>query len=246
MSKFQEELSEAQSHLQVLQKRLDEELAKQPLTNQEVEDLKWEVEQRQREIEAQRQQLEMMEQCHHRELKNLQTALQNIKVELETVQEDLSGTRKDKFMLQAKVGELRNSMKTVLLQNQQLKQDLKQNRVRKRIELKSEGNPSNPVTPVKIPDCPVPASLLDELLKPSTSVNKEPLNNLHNCLRQLKEEMDSLQRQMEEHTVTVHESINSWPNGEDGLTQFELQKNILSAPLNNMEVENNNDAPQQS
>lgn len=55
-----------------------------------------------------------------------------------------------------------------------------------RMELKSEGNPSNPVTPVKIPDCPVPASLLDELLKPSTSVNKEPLNNLHNCLRQLK------------------------------------------------------------
>lgn len=47
------------------------------------------------------------------------------------MQEDLSGTRKDKFMLQAKVGELRNSMKTVLLQNQQLKLDLKQNRLRK-------------------------------------------------------------------------------------------------------------------
>lgn len=34
-------------------------------------------------------------------------------------------------MLQAKVGELKNSMKTVLLQNQQLKQDLKQSRLRK-------------------------------------------------------------------------------------------------------------------
>ena len=56
---------------------------------------------------------------------------QIIKVELESVQEELNGTRKDKFMLQAKVGELRNSMKTVLLQNQQLKQDLKQNRLRK-------------------------------------------------------------------------------------------------------------------
>uniref|UniRef100_A0AAQ5ZB20 Golgin A3 n=1 Tax=Amphiprion ocellaris TaxID=80972 RepID=A0AAQ5ZB20_AMPOC len=223
VSRFQEELAEAHSQLQILQKQLDEEMAKQPLTNQEVEDLKWEVEQRQREIEAQKQQLEMMEQCHHRELDNLQTALQNIKVELESVQEELSGTRKDKFMLQAKVGELRNSMKTVLLQNQQLKQDLKQSRLRKRMELKSEGNPSNPVTPVKIPDCPVPASLLDELLKPSTSVNKEPLNNLHNCLRQLKEEMDSLQKQMEEHTVTVHESMSSWTNTEEGLA---LQNNI--------------------
>ncbi|XP_038559082.1 golgin subfamily A member 3 isoform X2 [Micropterus salmoides] len=248
VSRFQEELAEAHSQLQILQKQLDEELAKQPLTNQEVEDLKWEVEQRQREIEAQKQQLEMMEQCHHRELDNLQRALQNIKVELESVQEELSGTRKDKFMLQAKVGELRNSMKTVLLQNQQLKQDLKQSRLRKqRMELKSEGNPSNPVTPVKIPDCPVPASLLDELLKPSTSVNKEPLNNLHNCLRQLKEEMDSLQRQMEEHTVTVHESMSSWTNTDEELVEVELQNNLSksSTSLNNMVVENNNEAEQQ-
>uniref|UniRef100_A0A7N6B8P8 Golgin A3 n=1 Tax=Anabas testudineus TaxID=64144 RepID=A0A7N6B8P8_ANATE len=246
VSKFQEELAEAHAQLQILQKQLDEELAKQPLTNQEVEDLKWEVEQRQRDIEAQKQQVEMMEQCHQRELDNLQTALQNIKVELESVQEELSSTRKDKFMLQAKVGELRNSMKTVLLQNQQLKQDFKQSRLRKRMELKSEGNPSNPVTPVKIPDCPVPASLLDELLKPSTSVNKEPLNNLHNCLRQLKEEMDSLQRQMEEHTVTVHESMSSWTNTEE-LTQVRLENNISksSAVLNDMVVENNNEVEQQ-
>lgn len=47
------------------------------------------------------------------------------------VQEDLNSTRKDKFMLQAKVGELRSSMKTVLQQNNQLKQDLKNNRLRK-------------------------------------------------------------------------------------------------------------------
>uniref|UniRef100_A0A8D0CYS9 Golgin A3 n=1 Tax=Sander lucioperca TaxID=283035 RepID=A0A8D0CYS9_SANLU len=245
VSRFQEELAEAHSQLLILQKQLDEELAKQPLTNQEVEDLKWEVEQRQREIEAQKQQLEMMEQCQHRELDNLQRALQNIKVELESVQDELSGTRKDKFMLQAKVCELRNSMKTVLLQNQQKCHDLIQKPFT-RMELKSEGNPSNPVTPVKIPDCPVPASLLDELLKPSTSVNKEPLNNLHNCLRQLKYEMDSLQRQMEEHTVTVHESMSSWTNTEEGLAQLELENNISkpSAPLN-MVVENNNEAEQQ-
>uniref|UniRef100_A0A3Q2YXY1 Golgin A3 n=1 Tax=Hippocampus comes TaxID=109280 RepID=A0A3Q2YXY1_HIPCM len=249
ISRFQEELAEAHSQLQILQKQLDEELSKKPLTNQEVEDLKWEVQQRQREIETQKQQLEMMGECQHRELDSLQTALQNIKVELETVQEELSVTRKDKFMLQAKVGELKNSMKTILLQNQQLKQDLKQNRLRKqRMELKSEGTPSNPVTPVKIPDCPVPASLLDELLKPSTSVNKEPLNNLHNCLRQLKEEMDSLQKQMEEHTVTVHESMSSWPNTEEGLAQLGLQNNISNAlkPLNYTVVESNEEEEQQS
>lgn len=36
VSRFQEELAEAHSQLQILQKQLDEELAKQPLTNQEV------------------------------------------------------------------------------------------------------------------------------------------------------------------------------------------------------------------
>uniref|UniRef100_A0A8C1H8L5 Golgin A3 n=1 Tax=Cyprinus carpio carpio TaxID=630221 RepID=A0A8C1H8L5_CYPCA len=177
VSHFQEELADAHAQLQILQKQLDDELSKQPLTNQEVEDLKWEVEQRQREIETQKQQLEMVEQCHQREMDTLQDTLQRIKVELEMVQEELNGTRKDKFMLQAKVGELRNSVKIVLQQNNQLKQDLKNGRLRKRMDLKGD---STPVTPVKIPDCPVPASLLDELLKPSASVNKEPLNNLHN------------------------------------------------------------------
>lgn len=240
VSIFREELSEAHSKLQILQKQLDEELAKQPITTQEVEDLRWEVEQRQREIESQKQQMEVTEQCNHRELNNLQSALQNIKVELESVQEEMSGTRKDKFMLQAKVVELRNSMKTVLLQNQQLKQDLKQNRLRKqRMELKGEGNPSNPVTPVKIPDCPVPASLLDELLKPSASVNKEPLNNLHSCLRQLKEEMDSLQKQMEEHTVTVHESMSSWRPTEEELTGL----GVSPPPLDNEEAPESNNNP---
>ncbi|XP_042638784.1 golgin subfamily A member 3 [Orycteropus afer afer] len=79
-----------------------------------------------------------------------------------------------------------------------------------RKELKGEASSSNPVTPVKIPDCPVPASLLEELLRPPPAVSKEPLKNLNTCLQQLKQEMDSLQRQMEEHTITVHESLSSW------------------------------------
>lgn len=36
VSRFQQELAEAHSQLQILQKQLDEELAKQPLTHQEV------------------------------------------------------------------------------------------------------------------------------------------------------------------------------------------------------------------
>ncbi|XP_023668085.1 golgin subfamily A member 3 isoform X1 [Paramormyrops kingsleyae] len=229
VSCFQEELAQAHVQLQVLQKQLEEQLSKQPLANQEVEDLKWEVEQKQREIEAQKQQLELTEQCSQRELENLQSSLQGIRAELEVVQEELGSTRKDKFMLQAKVGELRNSMRTLLQQNQQLKVDLKQGRLRKqKVELK--GDASGPVTPVKIPDCPVPADLLDELLKPPASISKEPLNNLHNCLRQLKQEMDSLQKQMEEHTVTVHESMTSWIKAEEGLVRLDVHNNGSAPP----------------
>lgn len=59
--------------------------------------------------------------------------------------------------------------------------------------------------------------------------------------------MDSLQKQMEEHTVTVHESMNSLPSSEEGLAQLGLQNSISksSTPLNNMVAENNNDAEQQ-
>uniref|UniRef100_A0A674IJS8 Golgin A3 n=1 Tax=Terrapene triunguis TaxID=2587831 RepID=A0A674IJS8_9SAUR len=210
VSQFQQELAEARSQLQLLQKQLDEQLSKQPVENQEVEDLKWEVEQKEREIQTLKQQLDMTEQRSQKELEGIQLVLQNIKTELEMVREDLSMTQKDKFMLQAKVTELKNSMKTLLQQNQQLKTDLKHGKMKKKKELKGETNSSNPVTPVKIPDCPVPAALLEELLKPPTAVSKEPLKNLNSCLRQLKQEMDSLQRQMEEHTITVHESMSSW------------------------------------
>ncbi|KAM9178949.1 golgin subfamily A member 3 isoform 2-T3 [Mergus octosetaceus] len=214
VSQFQQELAEARSQLQLLQKKLDDNLSEQPVVSQEVEDLKWEVEQKEREIETLKQQLDMSEQRSHKELEGMQVVLQNIKTELEMVREDLSVTQKDKFMLQAKVSELKNSMKSLLQQNQQLKLDLKHGKMKKR---KGENNSSNPVTPVKIPDCPVPAALLEELLKPSTAVSKEPLKNLNSCLQQLKQEMDSLQRQMEEHTITVHESMSSWTHIEGQL-----------------------------
>lgn len=57
---------------------------------------------------------------------------------------------------------------------------------KQRKEPKGEASSSNPATPIKIPDCPVPASLLEELLKPPPAVSKEPLKNLNSCLQQLK------------------------------------------------------------
>ena len=59
--------------------------------------------------------------------------------------------------------------------------------------------------------------------------------------------MDSLQKQMEEHTVIVHESMSSWTNTEEDLTQLELPNKISksSPTLNSMVGENNNEAEQQ-
>ncbi|XP_024113118.2 golgin subfamily A member 3 isoform X1 [Pongo abelii] len=210
IAQFQAELAEARAQLQLLQKQLDEQLSKQPVGNQEMENLKWEVDQKEREIQSLKQQLDLTEQQGRKELEGLQQLLQNVKSELEMAQEDLSMTQKDKFMLQAKVSELKNNMKTLLQQNQQLKLDLRRGAAKTRKEPKGEASSSNPATPIKIPDCPVPASLLEELLRPPPAVSKEPLKNLNSCLQQLKQEMDSLQRQMEEHTMTVHESLSSW------------------------------------
>ncbi|XP_036609464.1 golgin subfamily A member 3 isoform X1 [Trichosurus vulpecula] len=233
VSQFQQELAEARAQLQLLQKQLDEQLDKQPVENQEVEDLKWEISQKEREIQTLKQQLDLNEQHSQKELEAIQLALQNIKTELDMAREDLSMTQKDKFTLQAKVTELKNSMKTLLQQNQQLKLDLKHGKMKKRKELKGETN-SNPVTPVKIPDCPVPASLLEELLRPPPTVSKEPLKNLNSCLQQLKQEMDSLQRQMEEHTITVHESMSSWTQMEGHL----MDLSVTCPPAASRELEN--------
>ncbi|XP_005873324.1 PREDICTED: golgin subfamily A member 3 isoform X2 [Myotis brandtii] len=214
VAQFQAELSEARTQLQLLQQQLDEQLNKQPVGNQEMENLKWEVDQKEREIQSLRQQLDLSEQQSRRELDGAERALQNIKSELEVMREDLSVTQKDKFMLQVKVSELKNNMKTLLQQNQQLKLDLRRSAAKTRKERRGEASPSSPVTPVKVPDCPVPASLLEELLRPPPAVSKEPLRNLNSCLQQLKQEMDSLQRQMEAHAVTVHESLSSWTQGD--------------------------------
>ncbi|XP_027432997.2 golgin subfamily A member 3 isoform X1 [Zalophus californianus] len=214
IAQFQEKLAEARTQLQLLQKQLDEQLSKQPIGNQEMENLKWEVDQKEREVQSLKQQLNLTEQQSKKELDGIQQLSQNIKAELEMVREDLSLTQKDKFMLQAKVSELKNNMKTLLQQNQQLRLDLRRGAVKTRKELKGETSSSGPVTPVKIPDCPVPASLLEELLRPPPAVSKEPLKNLNSCLQQLKQEMDSLQRQMEAHAVTVHESLSSWTQGD--------------------------------
>ncbi|XP_019487505.1 PREDICTED: golgin subfamily A member 3 isoform X4 [Hipposideros armiger] len=211
---FQAELAEARTQLQNLQKQLDEQLSRQPLGNQEMENLKWEVDQKEREIQSLKQQLELTEQQSRKELGAVQQLLQNVRSELEMMRENLSVTQKDKFMLQAKVSELKNNMKTLLQQNQQLKLDLRRGTTKTRRELKGEASPSSPVTPVKVPDCPVPAWLLEELLRPPPAVSKEPLRNLNSCLQQLKQEMDSLQRQMEAHTVTMHESLSSWTQGD--------------------------------
>ncbi|KAM5238802.1 golgin subfamily A member 3 [Ctenodactylus gundi] len=213
IAQFQAELAEAQTRLQVLQQQLDEQLSQPPAGSQEMENLKWERDQKEREVRALKQQLDLTEQQGRKELEGTQQLLQNIKSELEMVQEDLSGTQKDKFVLQAKVSELKNNMKTLLQQNQQLQLDLRRNTA-KRKEPKGEPS-SSPATPIKIPDCPVPAALLEELLRPPPAVSKEPLRNLNSCLQQLKQEMDSLQRQMEEHTITVHESLSSWTQAED-------------------------------
>ncbi|XP_029079683.1 golgin subfamily A member 3 isoform X1 [Monodon monoceros] len=214
IAQFQAELAEARTQLQLLQKQLDEQLSKEPIGNQEMENLKWEVDQKEREIQSLKQQLDVTERQSKQELDGIQQSMQNIKSELEMVREDLSLTQKDKFMLQAKVSELKSNMKTLLQQNQQLKLDLRRGAAKMRKEPKGEASSSSPVTPVKIPDCPVPASLLEELLRPPPAVSKEPLKNLNSCLQQLKQEMDSLQRQMEAHAVTVHQSLSSWTQGD--------------------------------
>ncbi|XP_072495713.1 uncharacterized protein [Notamacropus eugenii] len=87
--------------------------------------------------------------------------------------------------------------------------ELQQGKMSKRKELKGEIK-SFPVTPIQLPSCPVPASLLEELLNTQPTVSKEKLHSLHISLHQLRQQMDSLQHHMEDQTIKIHESMPSW------------------------------------
>lgn len=175
-----------------------------------MENFKWEVDQKEREIQFLKQQLDLMEQQGRKELEGLQQLLQNVKFELEMVQEDLFMIQKDKFMFQVKVLELKNNMKILFQQNQQFKLDLCCGVVKMRKELKGEVSFFNFVMFIKIFDCLVFVLLLEELLKLLFVVSKEFFKNLNSCFQQFKQEMDSLQCQMEEYIFMVYEFLFLW------------------------------------
>ena len=60
--------------------------------------------------------------------------------------------------------------------------------------------------------------------------------------------MDSLQKQMEEHTVTVHESMSSLTSVEEELVRLGERDDVSksSTLLNNNVVENNNSAKEEA
>lgn len=175
-----------------------------------MENFKWEVDQKEREIQFLKQQLDLMEQQGRKELEGLQQLLQNVKFELEMVQEDLFMIQKDKFMFQVKVLELKNNMKILFQQNQQFKLDLCCGVVKMRKELKGEVSFFNFVMFIKILDCLVFVLLLEELLRLLFVVSKEFFKNLNSCFQQFKQEMDSLQCQMEEYVLMVYEFLFLW------------------------------------
>ncbi|XP_026540732.1 golgin subfamily A member 3 [Notechis scutatus] len=183
----------------VLEKELQEVIS---VTSQELEEYREKVLELEDELQEAR--------GFRRKIKRLEEANKKLSLELEHERGKFTGLSQSNAALRE-----HNRILEVALAKREA--DLVQLNLQKK--LKGETG-SNPVTPVKIPDCPVPAALLEELLKPPSAVSKEPLRNLNSCLQQLRQEMDSLQRQMEEHTVTVHESMSSWTQIEGQLTDL--------------------------
>lgn len=206
-----EELAEVRTEVKTLQIRLRDETRQLPDT-QTLEDVKWQCEQKDVEIQTLRQQLTGVEHRSRMETESAQAATQEARSETELLREALAQTRKEKFVAAARVRQLQSSMKVVLQQNEQLKLDLQQ--MQQPLSLSRAAGVASTFPgsgkSLHIPQCPVPAALLEELLRPPNPAPAQPLANLQNCLQKLRFEMETLQQQMEEHTVAVHESVSSW------------------------------------
>ncbi|XP_077995209.1 uncharacterized protein LOC144448792 isoform X2 [Glandiceps talaboti] len=211
------------SRLQVdrMKRQLEEKEAQDPVIQDQIQTLSWENEQFQHEVEALREQLALAENRQQIEIDSIRTAFQTSKMELDSLRQELAGTRKEKFMHQAKVTELKGILKATVQQNKMLKSQLHSQSA---VEHVSTGTQSQVAQTsnqevqhngdMNVPELTLTAETALQAINTDQLINSKddskPLQALKSCLGSLREQMSMLQTQMDEHTNVVQNSTQSW------------------------------------
>ncbi|CAH1801348.1 unnamed protein product [Owenia fusiformis] len=172
-----------------------------PLVQQQIQQLEWQVKQKGEEHVALKKQMRLMEKRQQVELKNMKKTVEARNKEIEHLRHELAVSRKEKFDYQSKLAELRGTLKAHKAQP---------------IDVTGGSLGLPEVAPL---DTEAIEKLLSDTEKQKVDISK-PLNVLQTCLTSLRSEISSLQQHVEGHTIAVQSSTHSWNQVEDHVKEL--------------------------
>lgn len=185
---------------------LADNLAKEPILQEQIQSLQWQISQKNKEVAAIQQKMELTEQRQQGEIDDLKRTIEENQAELEGLREELGTALKEKAEQQTQVTELRTTLKA----------SVQHHKLTKRINENSDPTKDTGTQvenrDIIIPPLPFDLEAVERLLQETSAraLASKPLDNLQNCLSSLRSEISSLQKQIEIHTTTVAESAQHW------------------------------------
>lgn len=200
-----------------VKQELTDNLAREPIIQEQMTSLQWQLEQKSREVEALTGQRSMAEQRQGMEIEDLQNTVQNQQTELENLRQELAVARQEKSVTQSEMSQLRATLKASV-QHHKLTRKLNED----------SGGTCDTGTQVEsrdlpmIPPLPFDLDNVEKLLQESTvkALESKPLDNLQTCLSSLRTEITGLQKQMDDHISSVETSTQSWSSVEDQVNEL--------------------------
>ncbi|XP_069701838.1 golgin subfamily A member 3-like isoform X2 [Periplaneta americana] len=187
----QEAHEECKREVEKLAENLEEAKAKDPMLADQIKTLSYHLHQKSQEATALQEKICLSEERWKITENGLQNNLSALQNEHTALLAEMDSVRSDKFTLQAQAAELRAALNSSMEQNKVL-----------RLKLEAYGCENKERLPDLTSSLPLPPSKYDEtriaeLLHRSTVLpHNKPLNNLQCCLDSLKQEMETLQKQL--------------------------------------------------
>ncbi|XP_060605796.1 golgin subfamily A member 3-like isoform X2 [Ruditapes philippinarum] len=198
--------------LEHVQQQLFDNLAREPVIQEQIKSLEWQLELKSKELEAVQTQMKHSEDRHVTETENIRQLLHEKTSEIEHLKLDMATMKHDKQVQQAKLSELRSALKSSI-QYHKL--------IQKMSKLQSMSGSGDAGTQ-DLPPLPFDIADMDKLLQETTvrALESKPLDNLQNCLLNLRSEISGLQAQMDVHNTTIQTSTNNWSTIEQHVAEL--------------------------
>ncbi|KAH3894054.1 hypothetical protein DPMN_018211 [Dreissena polymorpha] len=231
MAAIEAESKSIQRELERVQQQLRDSVSREPVILEQIKGLEWKLELKSRELTAVQEQLAVSEErqlaemgavrhllqvgTDERQLAEMGAVrhlLQEKTGEIENLKMESSALKHDKQSQQAKLSELRSALKSSIHYHKLTK---------KFVHLTGHvGEGDSPG--VELPPLPFDLEDMDRLLQETTvrALESKPLDNLQNCLLNLRSEISGLQSQMEVHSTTIQSSNHSWSSIEQQVQEL--------------------------